>query len=432
MNLFNYFLDEFKPLQEEPYYDRGILPTEAFAFMSYCKALQVDMVIESGTAYGQSCYLFAKYLNVDVHTIDNVSHYGMQAQNTAKERCKDLPVHFHVGNSLEILPQLLKQYSDKKVAVFIDRPKGEMAKQFRSNIWHHSNVVMAALHDSVGENTAGKFSTANHPEFLSAFRELLDSSSLAHPYPDNPSITIGDRFKEGMGMDIWYKPRKAIYYVYTGGQPELYKDFIESSKNHCNPVYIALTNPEVEATADFKVFFTKEEQGGTMGPKFNALRRLPLLEGDKVFVTDIDLYFNEDVFKVLDGSFEIGVTSRNKKEGTAAEYSPINAGVWCFIYTERTREIFEWWCSELVSPSYSKWIEYKQNHPYSKSIGMKEWWVDQDLLNVTYLNAKELGILVTDVGPDYNWVVNQEEFLHLKDTAHKILHRKSGTTNRWK
>ena len=225
MNLFNYFLDEFRTLQDEPYYDRGILPTEAFAFISYCKALQVDMIIESGTAYGQSCSLFAKYLGVDVHTIDNVSHYGIEARNIAKKRCEGLPVHFHIGNSLEILPHLLQQYPDKKIAVFIDGPKGETAKQFRANIWNNSNIVMAALHDSVGENAVGSFSSANHPEYLASFRELLDSKSLAHPYPDNPAITLGERFKQGMGMDIWYKPRKIIYYVYTGGQPSLYQNF---------------------------------------------------------------------------------------------------------------------------------------------------------------------------------------------------------------
>jgi hypothetical protein len=212
MNLFNYFLNEFKPLQNEPYYARGILPTEAFAFMSYCKALQIDMIIESGTAYGQSCYLFAKYLNIEVHTIDDVSHYGIQAQNTAKDRCKELPVHFHVGNSLKLLPQLLDQYPNKKIAVFIDGPKGDVAKQFRKNIWNYSNVLMAALHDSVGENVSGKFSTANHSEYLSKFRDMLDNKSLDSPYADNPTINLRERFPNGMGMDIWYKENFIITY----------------------------------------------------------------------------------------------------------------------------------------------------------------------------------------------------------------------------
>ena len=431
MNLFNYHIDEYLSLKDEPYYDRGILPTEAFAFISHCRALKVDMVIESGTAFGQSCFLFAKYLNIPVHTIDDVSHYGMEAQNVAKERCKDLPVTFHIGNSFEILPRLLKEYSDKKIAVFIDGPKGELAKQFRQAIWDNPSVVLAALHDSVGENTVGKFSTANHPTYLSTYREVLDSKSLAYPYPDNPSITIGDRFKEGMGMDIWYKTRDVIYYVYTGGQDDLYRDFIQTSTKHCNPTYIALTNPDTVVVADYKTYFTEEEQGGTMGPKLNALRRLPLLEGDRVFVTDIDLYFNQNIFQVFNGTFEIGVTSRNRKEGVAAEYSPINAGVWAFTYSERTAQIFDWWYSELIEPSYDKWIEYKENHPYSKTIGLKEWWVDQDLLNVTFANAQELGIVVEDIGPEYNWIVSDQEFEQYKDKEYKVLHRKGGTGKRW-
>ena len=189
--------------------------------------------------------------------------------------------------------------------------------------------------------------------------------------------------------------------------------------------------PETEVIADYKTYFTEEEQGGTMGPKLSALRRLPLLEGDRVFVTDVDLYFNQNIFKVFNGTFEIGMTSRNRKEGTAAEYSPINAGVWAFTYSERTAQVFDWWYSELVEPSYSKWIEYKENHPYSKTIGLKEWWVDQDLLNVTFANAQELGIIVEDIGPEYNWIVSDQEFEQYKDKEYKVLHRKGGTGKRW-
>jgi hypothetical protein len=205
MKLFNYFLDEFKPLQNETHYDRGILPTEAFAFMAYCKALQIDIIIESGTAFGQSCYLFAKYLNTEVHTIDNITHYGIEAQNIAKERCKKLPVNFHVGDSFKLLPKLIEQHIDKKIAVFIDGPKGEIARQFRQNIWNYSNILMVALHDSIGENNVGKFSTANHPEYLSKFRDILDSKSLDSIYPDNPLFTLREKFPNGQGMDIWYK-----------------------------------------------------------------------------------------------------------------------------------------------------------------------------------------------------------------------------------
>lgn len=431
MNLFNFYINDYLSLKDEPYYDRGILPTEAFAFITHCRALKVDMIIESGTAFGQSCYLFAKYLDIPVHTIDDVSHYGMKAQNVAKNRCKDLPVTFHIGNSYSILPNLLEEYSNKKIAVFIDGPKGNAAKRFRESIWNTPNVVLAALHDSVGDNTVGKFSSANHPTYLSNFRELLDTKSLSSPYPDNPSITIGDRFKEGMGMDIWYKPRNILYYVYTGGQDDLYKDFIETSKKHCNPFYMALTNPDVDVVADVKTYFTEEEQGGTMGPKLNALRRLPFLEGDKVFVVDIDLYFNKDIFEVFKNSFDLAVTSRNKKEGTAATYSPINGGVWAFLYSGKTAELFNWWYSQLVTPTYSKWIQYKEKHPYSTAIGLKEWWVDQDLLNVTYLNAQELGVVAQDIGPEYNWIVTEIEFKQLKDKDYKVLHRKGGTGKRW-
>lgn len=210
MQIFNTYKDGLLPLSQEPYFDRGILPTEAFAYISYCKALQVDTIIESGTAFGQSCYLFAKYLGIEIHTIDNISHYGNTAQLVAKERCKDLPVVFHEGNSFAVLPELISTYANKKIAVFIDGPKGSEAMRLRNDIWKYDNVVIAALHDSVGENTIGKFSSCNHPNFLKEFRNIFDTESLKSPYPDNTSITIGDRFKEGMGMDLWYKSTEII------------------------------------------------------------------------------------------------------------------------------------------------------------------------------------------------------------------------------
>ena len=235
MQIFKIYKNELIGLRDEPYYDRGILPSEAFAFISYCKAFNVDMVIESGTAFGQSCYSFSKYLNIPVHTIDDISHYGNKAQTIAKERCKDFDVTFHEGNSLSILPSLIEQYKDKKIAVFIDGPKGRLAENLRKQIWAASNVVIAALHDMEGPNCDGMFSTATHNLFLNEYQELFDSECLKRPYPDDISITLGERFKQGMGMDIWYKPRNIIYYLYTGGASELYEDFISTSKKHSNP-----------------------------------------------------------------------------------------------------------------------------------------------------------------------------------------------------
>jgi hypothetical protein len=432
MQIFKIYKDELISLSQEPYYDRGIMPTEAFAFISYCKSFQIDTIIESGTAFGQSCYLYAKYLGINIHTIDNISHYGNKAQAIAKERCKDLPVTFHEGDSNKVLPKLIEQYSNNKIAVFIDGPKGGEAQQLRRKIWSYKNVVIAALHDSVGENEIGKFSSCNHPTFLSEYRDIFDSEVLNLPYPDDISITIGERFKQGMGMDLWYKPRNIIYYVYTGGADDLYNDFIESSKKVCNPVYMCLTNELTNVTADFKTIFTEEEKGATMGPKFNALRRLPLVDGDKVFVSDIDTYFNEDVFTVFDSVVDIGVTSRNKKEGEAAQYSPINAGVWCFRHSYKTEALFDWFYEQLTNPSYDKFINYKRNHPFSKSIGLKEWWVDQDLLNVIYANRHEFLVDIIDISPEYNWIVTDEEYLKFQNNSHKILHRKGGTGNRWK
>jgi hypothetical protein len=128
---------------------------------------------------------------------------------------------------------------------------------------------------------------------------------------------------------------------------------------------------------------------------------------------------------------EIGVTSRNKRDSEAAIYSPINGGVWCFKHSPDMELLFDWFYEQLTNPTYDRWIEYKRNHPHSQAIGLREWWVDQDLLNILYANQKEFNIEVKDIGAEYNWIVTDDEFAAFKDKNYKILHRKSGTGKRW-
>lgn len=434
MQIFKLYKDELLKMAGETYVDRGIMHSEAFAFISFCKAFSIDMVIESGTAWGQSCYMFSKYLKVPVHTIDNVSHYGDKAQKFAMDRCVGLNVTFHVGDSNTLLPELIKSYSDKRIAVFIDGPKGDDAVILRERVWKFDNVYIAACHDMESSNAIGRFSTANNSEFLNEYQSVFDSVVLKHPYPDDVNKTMGDVYKNGTGIDIKYKPRNVIYYVYTGGVDDLYEDFIQTSKKYSNPTYMCLSNVDSVKYSNFTTKLTEFESGGLMGPKMTALQRLPLVYGDKVFIMDIDTYCNGDVFKVFEtmkGS-DFLVTSRNNKEGLAAEYSPINAGVWGFTFTKNVEKIFNWFYEQLTNPSFQPWIIYKKNHPFCTTIGIKEWWVDQDLLNVLYQEQDKLGVSVTDIGPEYNWIVSDPEFIEFKDSKHIVLHRKSGTRNRWK
>lgn len=434
MQLFDSYIGSFLNLKDEPYYDRGILPSEAFAFMTYCKVNKIDLIIESGTAFGQSCYLFAKYLQIPVHTIDNTINYGDAASQVAAERCKDLPVIFHKGDSNYLLPKLVEEFSKekKRIAVFIDGPKGIHAQILRDRVWINSQVFVAGVHDSEGKNIEGKFSSSTNPTFLSRFRNLLDEKSLLHPYPDNPARTLKERFPTGMGIDIWFKPRDIIYFVFTGGENTLYKDFRENLKSKFPRYFTYCLTDDRSVEADHIENFLEVERGGVVGPKMTALRRLPFQEGDRVFVTDIDVYLNQDIFQIF--NFEnlvLGVTSRNKKQGPAAIYSPINGGVWCFRFTKQIEILFEWIYNQIISPSDKDWLKYKESHPYNTKIGIKEWWVDQDILNFVYAHKNEFTPGIVDIGPEYNWIVSDEEFQEFKDKQYKVLHRKSGTQSRW-
>ncbi len=433
MQPFSFFFDSLKSLREEPYFDRGILPSEAFAFISFCKSFNVDLIIESGTAFGHSTFLFAKYLGIPVYTIDNISLYGDHAQSIAKNRCSSYDVTFIEGDSVEIIPQLIKNNPTKKIAVFIDGPKGNTAHQLRKSIWHNSNVVICALHDTEGKNQAYNFSSINNDEFQEKYSLFLDDKSLESPYPDNPSITLKQRFPRGMGIDIHYKSRNIIYAVYTGGISELYRDFYESVIQHCSELYFYILTTDHTAIphSHIRIPFLESELGAIVGPKICALKRAPFLLGDNVLITDTDLYFNENAFKIFDSDFDIALTSRNYNSTAIARYSPINGGVWASKINDKVRHLFEWMNNEIIQPTYPPFLQYKSNHPFDKKTGVHQWWVDQDLLNVIYKH-NPFNLKIIDIGPYYNWIVSEDEFPKLKDTQYGILHRKSGSTSRWK
>lgn len=205
MELFKTYLPDLLELKNEPFYDRGILPTEAFAFISYCKELNIECIIESGTAFGQSCYLFAKYLGMKVYTIDIIGPYGRKAQDIARSRCRDLPVEFLEGNSNEILPKLLSELSNKSIAVFIDGPKGTEAINLKDRIWNYESVKMVGIHDLIGENITGQFSSANNSLFINTYQDMLDSISLSTSWVENPTQTMKEKFPYGQGICIWHK-----------------------------------------------------------------------------------------------------------------------------------------------------------------------------------------------------------------------------------
>jgi len=144
-------IDKFLSIVESvEYQPKGIWYTEAFLFCSICDLLKVDAIIESGVAYGCSTDIFASYFDFDIISVD-IDQYGTFENTKARlQRHKNLSMV--KGNSLEIIPEILKDGDGVNVGVFIDGPKGTGAKNFRNNLSQFNNILCFGYHDYSKQN----------------------------------------------------------------------------------------------------------------------------------------------------------------------------------------------------------------------------------------------------------------------------------------
>ena len=135
-----------KTTEELDYLACGVWYTEGFLLCSIFDLLKVDLILESGTAYGQSTELMAKYSNKQIITVDSDAMYG-QYENTSNRLKKYKNVSCKQGDSFEVLPKLIRENNDKKVGIFIDGPKDAVALKLGGLLLQYSNVVCVMYHD---------------------------------------------------------------------------------------------------------------------------------------------------------------------------------------------------------------------------------------------------------------------------------------------
>lgn len=136
-----------------PYHIHGVLPSETLALMSTAMATKIDVLVESGTAYGQNAELMARFLldkPVQIYTIDNCELYGKercQATSTRLKNFTNLSFIFP-GDTFKELPKILAKHQGQRIGVFIDGPKGMMAADLcRNTIKASVDVKFCAMHD---------------------------------------------------------------------------------------------------------------------------------------------------------------------------------------------------------------------------------------------------------------------------------------------
>ena len=135
-----------KTVSDVPRVKHGIFLIEGLFLCSVFDILDTDLIIESGTAYGGSTEVFANYFDIPVITIDSNKLYGVHG-DTANRLASYSNLTCLKGNSFKLLPELVRSNSDKRISVFIDGPKGDLAMKLRSEIINYDNIVSVGFHD---------------------------------------------------------------------------------------------------------------------------------------------------------------------------------------------------------------------------------------------------------------------------------------------
>ena len=182
------------------YSDAGVFYTEAFLFCCVCELLNADLVLESGTAHGQSTEIFASYLKKSIVSIDFDKLYH-QHQNTSQRLNEYENIKLVKGDSHKELPKLAEQNKDKKIAVFIDGPKWQEARDLGQSLTKkYKNILCVGYHDLENarvirmlSNNPNKIFDSQDIKFINKDYWYLNNkipNSYLEKHPKGPRLTV--------------------------------------------------------------------------------------------------------------------------------------------------------------------------------------------------------------------------------------------------
>lgn len=127
-----------------------------------------------------------------------------------------------------------------------------------------------------------------------------------------------------------------------------------------------------------------------------------LPDGDRMLVSDVDVYFKSDPFVAFDEhiGMDLGLTTRGY------DYMfPINAGIFYVRINDAMREWSQWHAQEVLQPRWDKYVALRRKYKH-EHFGL-DWSVGQDFLIANWLNRDEVwvhhGVKIEDVGPRFNF-----------------------------
>jgi hypothetical protein len=138
---------------------------------------------------------------------------------------------------------------------------------------------------------------------------------------------------------------------------------------------------------------------------YNKLKRIcdhKWEKGDKIFSLDVDTIIQADIFEAIDGTFDFGYTTREYPY-----WAPINEGVWCLEYNERSTRFLKFFLDQVTNPTWEPFINFSKK--FGHDCKGKSWFSNQDFLCAQYLFGIDNFCRIKDIGWQYNYCPSVEE-----------------------
>ena len=183
----NTFKERVLPLE---YIVNGILLWEGFVFCAMADLFDVDIIIESGGAGGMSTEIWSRYfLDKTIFSVDNAAVYGVTRFEETKERLSKYPnTSVLLGDAFEVVPKIIKENANSRIALFLDGPKAQDAVRLAKECFKCKNVLFVGVHDECKRERYHDMDSWNKTMFYSDAQWVIDHYSCLDKSSDNPDL----------------------------------------------------------------------------------------------------------------------------------------------------------------------------------------------------------------------------------------------------
>jgi hypothetical protein len=136
-------------LENEQYLERGIFNSELFLTIGLIIDSKIEIVIDSGRANGFSTEILAKYLSpLGIKVISIEFEKDKSSEQLVNRLSKYENLDCIYGNSMSVIPTIIKKNKRKRIAVILDGPKGIPAvKLMKRLVKKYKNLELGFIHD---------------------------------------------------------------------------------------------------------------------------------------------------------------------------------------------------------------------------------------------------------------------------------------------